>query len=129
MENNNIENYYKNINKHIIDDYVTKYDLKNLLELTTMSDLYVFSKKKNNEWKLKEKKILLKECEYKRKIKIAEINKELKYLAKTKLKNIIDVKNKNNNILNDIETIDNLIETIENKYPIEENIFIEKFSN
>ena len=125
--NNNIENYYKNINKNIIDNYVNQYNLKNLLELTTNTDLYIFSKKRNNEWKLKEKRLLLKECEFKRKIKIGEINKELKNLSMKK-NIIIDVKNKNNNILNDIEVIDTLIETIEKDYPTVEN-FIEMFSN
>ena len=127
MENNKIENYYKNINKNIINNYVKEYNLKNLLELTTITDLYIFSKKKNNEWKLKEKNLLIKECEYKRKIKIAEINKELKNLSKKK-NIIVEVKKKNSNILNQIETIDNLINTIEKEYPNIEN-FIEKFSN
>lgn len=126
----NIENYYKNIEKPIINDFLYKYNLKNLLELTTITDLYVFSKKRKNEWKLKEKSLLLKECEHKRKIKIEEINNQIKYLAKNKSKNIIvDIKNKNNNILSDIENIDILIETIEKEYPIIENNFLEIFSN
>ena len=126
----NIENYYKNIEKPIINDFLYKYNLKNLLELTTITDLYVFSKKRKNEWKLKEKSLLLKECKHKRKIKIEEINNQIKYLAKNKSKNIIvDIKNKNNNILSDIENIDILIETIEKEYPIIENNFLEIFSN
>ncbi len=126
----NIENYYKNIEKPIINDFLYKYNLKNLLELTTITDLYVFSKKRKNQWKLKEKSLLLKECEHKRKIKIEEINNQIKYLAKNKSKNIIvDIKNKNNNILSDIENIDILIETIEKDYPIIENNFLEIFSN
>ena len=126
----NIENYYKNIEKPIINDFLYKYNLKNLLELTTITYLYVFYKKRKNEWKLKEKSLLLKECEHKRKIKIEEINNQIKYLAKNKSKNIIvDIKNKNNNILSDIENIDILIETIEKEYPIIENNFLEIFSN
>jgi len=46
MENNNIENYYKNIDKPIIDNYVNNCNLKNLLALSTITDLYLFTKKK-----------------------------------------------------------------------------------
>jgi hypothetical protein len=60
----NIENYYKNIDKPVINDYINNFNLKNLLELSTITDLYVFNKKKKNEWKLKDKRLLLKECEH-----------------------------------------------------------------
>ena len=44
----NIENYYKNIDKPIINDYINNFNLKNLLDLSTITDLYVFNKKKKN---------------------------------------------------------------------------------
>jgi len=46
MENKNIETYYKNISKPIIDNYVNNLNLKKLLSLSTTNDLYLFTKKK-----------------------------------------------------------------------------------
>ena len=129
----NLENYYKNINKPIINDCINKLNLRKLLELSSITKLNVFTSKKNKntEWKLKEKRILLKECDLIRKQKIKEVTESLSKLSKNKSKNLlVEVKDKNNNLLNDIETIDTLIETIEKDYPlIEQNDFLEKFSN
>ena len=131
MEKDNIiENYYKNIDKPIINNYINKFNLKNLLELTTITDLCVFQNKKKNEWKLKDKRQILKECEVKRKIKIKEATKTVNLLAKNKSKEIINyIKEKNNNLFNEIENIDTLIETIEKDYPINDINFLETFSN
>ena len=41
----NLENYYKNIDKPIINDCLNKFNLKNLLELSTITNLYVFNNK------------------------------------------------------------------------------------
>ena len=46
MDNKNIETYYKNISKPIIDNYVNNLNLKKLLSLSTTNDLYLFTKKK-----------------------------------------------------------------------------------
>ncbi len=131
--NNNInfKNYYKNINEPLIESCVNNFNLKNLLELSTITDLSVFTKKKKNEWKLKEKRILLKECDSKRKQKIKEVHDHLNILSKNKSKEIMtNIKNKNNNLLDDIENIDTLIEIIEKDYPnSNKNTFLEKFSN
>jgi len=63
--------------------------------------------------------------EIKRKQKIKEVHKGIKILSKNKSKDILlKIKNKNNNLFNEIETIDTFIETIEKDYP--ENIFLEK---
>ncbi len=136
MENNknnldNLENYYKNIDKPIINDCLNKFNLKNLLELSTVTDLYIFTKQKKKEWKLKEKRILLKECEVKRRQKLKEVSESINELTKNKSKNLLlEVKKKNNSLLDEIETIDTLIETIEKDYPeIDQNNFLEKFSN
>ena len=130
---NNLENYYKNINKPIINECINNLNLKKLLELSSITNLNVFTSKKhkNPEWKLKEKRILLKECDLIRKHKIKEVAESLSKLSKNKSKNLLlEIKDKNNNLLNDIETIDTLIETIEKDYPnIEKDDFLEKFSN
>lgn len=130
---NSLENYYKNINKPIINECINNLNLKKLLELSSIAKLNVFTSNKNksSEWKLKEKRILLKECDLIRKNKIKEVSESLSKLSKNKSKNLLlEVKDKNNNLLNDIETIDTIIETIEKDYPqIEKNNFLEKFSN
>jgi hypothetical protein len=131
INKNNLENYYKNIDKPIINDCLNKFNLKNLLELSTITDLYVFTKQRKKEWKLKEKRMLLKECDVKRKQKLKAVTESIHELSKNKSKDLLlEVKHKNNSLLNEIETIDTLIETIEKDYPlIESNNFLEKFSN
>jgi hypothetical protein len=130
MENNNIETYYKNIDKPVIDKCVNNLHLKNLLSLSTITDLYLFTKKKKNEWKLKDKRELLKECDIKRKKTIKEVSTSLNVLSKNKSKNLVkEIKLKNDTLLNKIENIDSLIETIEKIYPTVSDEFIEIYSN
>jgi hypothetical protein len=127
----NIEKYYKDIDKPIVNNYINNFNLKNLLNLTTIIDLSAFTKKKKNkkEWQLKDKRKLLKECEIKKKDKIKEATSTLTSLVTNTSKKLIDeVKNKNETILNEIENIDTLIETIEREYP-DTNTFLETFSN
>lgn len=127
---NNIENYYKNINKPLIDDCIENLNLKNLLALSTITDLYVFTKKKKNEWKLKDKRELLKECEIKKKKTIKEVSSSLNVLVKNKLPSITkEIKHKNDQLLNKVEYIDSLIESIEKTYPNSSESFIEIYSN
>ena len=130
MENKNIETYYKNISKPIIDNYVNNLNLKKLLSLSTTNDLYLFTKKKKNEWKLKDKRILLKECDIKRKKTIKEVSTSLNILSKQKSTDLAkEVKIKNNILLNKIENIDSLIDTIEKNYPTISDEYIEIYSN
>lgn len=127
----NLENYYKNIDKPIINDCLNKFNLKNLLELSTITNLYVFTKQKKKNWRLKEKRMLLKECDIKRKQKLKAVTESINELSKNKSKDLLlEVKQKNNSLFNEIETIDTLIETIEKDYPdLESKDFLEKFSN
>ncbi len=129
IKEKNIENYYKDIDKPIVNNIMNNLNLKNLLNLTTIIDLSVFKQKKNKkEWQLKDKRKLLKECEIKKRDKIKEATSTLTSLVSNKSKKVIDVvKNKNETILNDIGNIDTLIETIEREYP--DTSFLETFSN
>jgi hypothetical protein len=126
-----IENYYKIIDKPLINNCINNLNLKNLLALSTITDLYVFTKKKKkNEWILKDKRELLKECEYKRKKTIREVSSSINILSKNKSHDVIkQIKLKNNNLLNKIENIDSLIETIEKNYPNNTDDFLEIYSN
>jgi hypothetical protein len=126
-----IENYYNKIDKPIINNCINNLNLKNLLALSTITDLYVFTKKKKkNEWILKDKRELLKECEHTRKKTIKEASSSINILSKNKSSNIInEIKLTNNKLLNKIENIDSLIETIEKIYPTNSEDFIEVYSN
>jgi len=71
-----------------------------------------------------------KECEYKRKKTIKEVFTYLNILSKNKTVNLVQkIKNKNNNLLNTVENIDFLIDTIEKNYPIIPDNYIEIYSN
>ena len=130
MEDNNIENYYKNIDKPVINNCINNLNLKNLLALSTITDLNLFKKKKKNEWKLKDKRELLKECEYKKKQTIKEASTSLNILVKNKSPNVTkEIKIKNESLLNQIENIDSFIETIEQTYPTLSDEFNEIYSN
>lgn len=130
MENNNIETYYKNIDKPVIDNYVNNLNLKNLLALSTINDLYLFTKKKKNEWKLKDKREILKECDIKRKKTLKEVSTSLSILSKNKSTNLVkEIKIKNDTLLDKIENIDSFIETIEKIYPTMTDEYIEVYSN
>ena len=129
MIENNIENYYKDIDKSTIYNLINNSNFKNLLELSIITDLYIFKKKKENSWKLKDKRQLLKECDNKKKYKIKEIKSILNNLSKNKTSNIInEIKLNNNNFISELEKIDSLINTIEKSYP-DNNSFIESYSN
>ena len=132
MDNNNIENYYKNIDKPLIDNYVNNFNLKNLLVLSTLNDLYLFTQnnKKNNKWILKDKREILKECDIKRKKTIKEVSSSLNILSKNKSSHLIkEIKIKNNTLLNKIENIDSFIESIEQNYPTISEEYMEIYSN
>lgn len=127
-----LENYYKNIDKPIIYNCINNLNLKKILELSVITKLYIFVDKKNNNiWELKDKKILLKECNSIRKKKIQTIYNLLNQLSKNKSNNLIlEIKKANISLLDEIEMIDLLINTIEIDYPFfKKYYFLEKFSN
>ena len=58
----NISKYYSSIDNDLLDDLCKNSNIKNLINLSTYSDINVFNKRKNKVH-LKTKNILLKECE------------------------------------------------------------------
>ena len=90
--------------------------------------IYIYLKKKNS-WILKDKRILLKECEYKKKKTIKEVSTSINILNKNKNLKYNDVKDKTNNLLNKVENIDSLIQSIEENYPIISDEYQEIYSN
>jgi hypothetical protein len=121
--NNEIENYYKDI------DETKMGNLKKILELSQYNNLNILKKNKNN-WKLKDKRQILKECDSKKKNKIKELKNIYNTLSKlTNTPNLInEIKRNNSNLIKELESINNLADTVEKYYP-EEDDFIESYSN
>jgi hypothetical protein len=125
---NNITQYYKNIDEPIINNIINNVNLKNLLALSTVTDLYLFRKDKR-KWKLKDKREILKECNIIKKKTIKEVSTSLNTLIKNKSVNITkEIKNKSDHLLHKVENIDTIIETIEKEYP-ESDYYYEVYSN
>jgi hypothetical protein len=114
MENTNfnirIIDFYKEINKPIIDKMIKNNSFKNILELSTISEIPLLKKQKNN-WFLKDKQKILKEIETLKKKKIKEIKNNL---YKINIIKINDIKENNNKLFSDLESIDLLKNNIEN---------------
>jgi hypothetical protein len=150
--NKTIDEYYSCIDKNILNDLCKNKDLKNLINLSTITDLYIFNKK-NKKWKLKSKDKLLKECETIKKKEIKITSNMLANLAKlnnnyetTNIKKICDNLHSKiinlDNIANYIHNLDSTISPIDNKkikiIDIDNNLlsssdsfngFIESYSN
>lgn len=134
--NKTIDEYYSCIDKNILNDLCKNKDLKNLINLSTITDLYIFNKK-NKKWKLKSKDKLLKECDNLKKKEIKQSSFNLANLAK--LNNILpskDVKNIFSKLENKINTLDNFINYVNNMKDInninkssKKNNYLECYSN
>lgn len=92
-----IDTYYSKVDKKVLTNLCKNSNLKNLINLSTQTDINVFNKNK-----LKNKDKLLKECEQIKK-------KELKHTS-TLLSNLAKL-----NQVNDIQNIHNVCQTLENK--------------
>lgn len=90
LNDKKINNYYSSIDPVIIDNLCKDNNIKNLINLSTITDLYIFNKK-NQKWKLKPKDKLLKECETIKKKELKTSSSMLSNLAK--LNSIDDINN------------------------------------
>ncbi len=111
--NKTIDEYYSSIDKSVLNNLCQNKNLKNLINLSTVNDIYIFNKK-NKKWKLKSKDKLLKECKIIKKKEIKTTSLMLANLAKlnnsyetTNIKYICE------NLNNKITNIDNIIKCIE----------------
>ena len=113
MEHNNFKiriiDFYKEINKPIIDKMITDDSFKNILDLSSISEIQLLKKEKNN-WYLKDKNKILKEIETRKKTKMKEIKRNL---SKINIIKINDIKENNNKLITDLESIDLLKNNIE----------------
>lgn len=118
-KNNSIDKYYSSIDKIILNNLCENENLKNLINLSTQTNLYIFNKK-NNKWILKSKNKLIKECN---KIKKKELKNSLSMLSNLAKLNV-DSNIKNNqstsikyiylNLENKIDSIEKIIDCVNN---------------
>ena len=105
MENNKfnlrIIDFYKNIDVPIINNMVSNDSFKNILELSSISEISLLKKQKK-KWCLIDKRKILKDIEITKKKKINEIKNNL---SKIDIIKIDDIKNNNNKLLSDLESI------------------------
>ena len=107
----NIDEYYASVDKNIIDKLCTNNNIKNLIYLSSQSDLNLFNKK-NKKWQLKSKDKLLKECEQVKKKKIKDLSTTLSHLAKLGNNNFQDVKNAYKSFEGNIENLEKIIDYV-----------------
>lgn len=138
MDNNKkkiikISDYYKDFD--LPNSCLSNDSFRNLLELSATNDIQIFDKKNKEKTKIKNKNKIMKECEKLKKIKIKELTKELnKYTTNIESQKI---KETNNKYVNNLESIDSIINIVSNDSDIEKlnkllsdsEDFIEKFSN
>jgi hypothetical protein len=126
-----INQYYSLVDKNLITNLCKNNNLKNLINLSTVSDLYIFNKK-NKKWFLKSKDKLLKECENIKKKEIKSSSSMLSNLAKlNKTNEISEIKGIYDNLQTKISNIDNIINCLQlldtvNVIPINYNSDIDK---
>ena len=92
-----IDTYYSKVDKKVLINLCKNNNLKNLINLSTQTDINVFNKNK-----LKNKDTLLKECEQIKKKELKHTSILLSNLAKL-------------NQINDIQNVHNVCQTLENK--------------
>jgi len=107
-----LDKYYSLVDKNLMDNMYKNNNLRNLLNLSTKSELYIFNKK-NRKWQLKSKDKLLKECNQIKKKEIKESSIMLSNLAKLSNNNDYkSVSNIYNNLQTKIADIDEIVNCI-----------------
>jgi len=107
-----LNDYYSLVDKNLIDNLYKNNNLRNLINLSTKSELYIFNKK-NKKWQLKSKDKLLKECNQIKKREIKESSIMLSNLAKLSHSNEYNgVSNIYNNLQTKIADIDEIVNCI-----------------
>tara|TARA_Y100000385_G_C12993491_1_gene593900 strand:+ start:691 stop:1143 length:453 start_codon:yes stop_codon:yes gene_type:complete len=96
------------------DDENRIVNFRNLIDLTNQVDLDLF-KMNRNKWVIKDKRKLIGECKKKRKKKIRELTKGINLISKKNEDNISNkIKVLNEEIYNEINTIDEVISELNN---------------
>jgi hypothetical protein len=108
-----ILNYYDNVDKQYIDNLCKDTNLKNLIKLSTLTDLYIFDKNKKT-WAIKKPEKIIKECEKYKTKEIKTTSMALSNLAKLNNLTNLSVKTINTNLENKIDKLDEMINCVKN---------------
>lgn len=98
--------------------------LEKLKELSKFADLNLFKKKKNN-WILRDTRIIMNECNKLKKKKIKDYSTNLKHISNKNNISTDQIKEINNKVITDIDTLDSIINIVQNN----DDSFIEIYSN
>ena len=98
--------------------------LEKLKELSKFADLNLFRKKKNN-WILRDTRIIMNECNKLKKKKIKDYSTNLKQISNKNNISTDQIKEINNKVITDIDTLDSIINIVQNN----DDSFIEIYSN
>lgn len=133
MVENDINEYYSNINTDYLLNICQNIKFKNLIKLSVETKINIFNTNKNN-YKIKNQEQLLKKCETIKKKEIKTSSSKLSNLAKLNTNYNYNVKNIFDNLENKINKIDELIISIKNinesnDEPDINNIYLEYYSN
>jgi hypothetical protein len=109
---NIINQYYSLVDNNLISNLCKNDNLKNLIKLSTISDLYIFNKK-NKKWYLKSKDKLLNECRNIKKKELKSSSTMLSNLANLNTQHgMLSIKNICEKLQDKISNIDNIIDCI-----------------
>ena len=109
-----ISDYYKNIDipKKCFDNK----NLRNLLELSAINNIPIFSYNRNKKIKVKDKKKIINDCRKLKKIKLKEFTQELsEYNTNGNDIDSLFLEGQNKKYINNIKSIDNIIKIINTK--------------
>jgi hypothetical protein len=115
MENNDFKvriiDFYKDVDKPIINNLYEDNLGKNILEFSTNNKMQILKKNKNT-WKIKDQRKLLNELESVKKKKIKILKDSFNNFNDSAIE---EIKKKNNKCISEIETITDLKKNLENK--------------
>jgi hypothetical protein len=107
-----LNEYYSSVDKNLLENLSKNNNLRNLINLSTKSDINIFNKK-NKKWQLKSKDKLLKECNQVKKKEIKESSIMLSNLAKLSNNNQYNsVSSIYSNLQSKIADIDKIVDCI-----------------
>lgn len=98
------------LNDYYID--LPKDNIEYLVRLSKYTNINIF-KKNNNKMVLKDRRIIVNECNKVKKLKIKNLSNDLKTRSNKNIK-IDEIKNINSKTISDINNIDSIIEIINN---------------
>ena len=104
-----ISDFYKNVDKHLVNNLFKDENLNTVLKLSMQTELPLFNMT-GNKWKIKDKRKLLKEIESEKKNKVCQLTKSLDSIIDITMENI---KNTNDKVISDINNINHLRRNIE----------------